>query len=85
MKIVDAFQLGHEGIPDWFWNRVNTNEIILRGEDWGPLKSCDITNSDGSITHFANRGDWIIQLPGNKIQAVSPAYFKLMERTGATQ
>lgn len=38
----DAFILGADPLPDWFMDLVTTNQVILRGEDWGPIQSCDI-------------------------------------------
>lgn len=38
----DAFILGQDGIPDWFMDLVSTNQIILRGQDWGPIESAYI-------------------------------------------
>lgn len=37
-----AFILGLDGMPDWFMDRVTTNQVILRGSDWGPIESADI-------------------------------------------
>lgn len=30
--IIDAFRIGIDYIPDWFMNKVSTNEIILHVE-----------------------------------------------------
>lgn len=33
--IIDAFRIGIDYIPDWFMNKVSTNEIILHGKSSG--------------------------------------------------
>ena len=52
--VVEAFQLGIDYMPDWFMDKVTTNDIILH-----PGPTADIATLEG-IMH-ANFGDVIIK------------------------
>lgn len=60
---IEAFKLGVDCIPDWFMNKVSTNEIILYGKSSGfehyNDTNCDIKTLEGTM--HANFGDYIIQ------------------------
>lgn len=60
---VEAFKLGIDSMPDWFIDKVNTNEIILYGKSSGfehyDDTSCDIKTLEGTM--HANYGDYIIK------------------------
>lgn len=58
--VVEAFELGKDYVPDWFFNKVWTNEIITYAEPgvWG-TSSCSIKTLEGVMT--AKKGDMIIK------------------------
>lgn len=60
---IEAFKLGIDYMPDWFIDKVNTNEIILYGKSSGfehyDDTSCDIKTLEGTM--HANYGDYIIK------------------------
>lgn len=55
---IEAFCLGVDFIPDWFMDRVSTNEIILRGER-NDLRHADINTLEGTMR--GDKGDYIIR------------------------
>lgn len=60
---IEAFKLGVDYIPDWFMDKVSSNEIILYGKSSGfehyDDTNCDIKTLEG-VMH-ANYGDYIIK------------------------
>ena len=60
---IEAFRIGIDYIPDWFMDKVSSNEIILHGKSSGfehyDDTNCDIKTLEG-IMH-ANYGDYIIK------------------------
>lgn len=60
---VEAFKLGIDYMPDWFIDKINTNEIILYGKSNGfehyDDTNCDIKTLEGTM--HANYGDYIIK------------------------
>lgn len=56
--VIDAFKLGVDNIPDWFMDRVTTNDIILRG-GYQDLQSAEIQTLEGVMV--ARRGDMVIR------------------------
>lgn len=64
--IVEAFRYGIDNIPDWFMDKVTTNDIIMRTipPDISRLKNygnmyCEINTLDGIMR--GNYGDYIIK------------------------
>lgn len=61
--VIEAFRLGIDSIPDWFMDKVASNDIILHGKSSG-FEHCDDTNADiktpEGVMH-ANFGDFIIK------------------------
>lgn len=51
--VIDAFNFRHDPCPDWFMDKVTSNEIITQ-----PF-SCTIKTLEGTMT--AQAGDWIIK------------------------
>ena len=43
--VIEAFRLGIDYIPDWFMDKVASNDIILHGKSSG-FEHCDDTNAD---------------------------------------
>lgn len=60
---IEAFKLGIDYIPDWFMDKISTNEIILHGNSSGfqhyDDTNCDIKTLEGTM--HANYGDYIIK------------------------
>ena len=60
---IEAFKLGIDYIPDWFMDKVSTNEIILHGNSTGfqhyDDTNCDIKTLEGTMQ--ADYGDYIIK------------------------
>ena len=75
---VEAFRIGIDYIPDWFMNKVSTNEIILYGKSSGfkhyDDTNCDIKTLEG-VMH-ANYGDYIIKGVNGEIYPCKPDIFK---------
>lgn len=59
--VVEAFRLGIDYIPDWFMDKVTTNEIILHGTS--------------GVMH-AEYGDYIIQGVKGEIYPCKPDIFE---------
>lgn len=60
--VIEAFQLGLGPIPDWFMDKVSTNDIILRAERLAhssPLVGADIKTLEGVMR--ADAGDFYIK------------------------
>ena len=76
--MIEAFRLGIDYIPDWFMDKVTTNEIILHGQSSGfdhyEDTNCDIKTSDGVYIH-ANYGDYIIKESTGEIYACREKIF----------
>ena len=60
---IDAFRFYVDNIPDWFMDKVNSNDIILRNCDYDKYSIeeayCEINTLEGVMT--ARGGDYIIQ------------------------
>lgn len=61
--IIEAFQLGIDNIPDWFMDKVTSNDVILHGTSSGfehhKDTNADIKTLEG-VMH-ADFGDFIIK------------------------
>lgn len=75
---IEAFRLGIDFIPDWFMDKVSSNEIILREKSTG-FQHYDDTNADiqtlEGVMH-ANYGDYIIKGIQGEIYPCKPEIFK---------
>ena len=81
---IEAFRLGIDFIPDWFMDKVSSNEIILHGKSTG-FQHHDDTNADiqtlEGVMH-ANYGDYIIKGIQGEIYPCKPDIFeKTYERS----
>lgn len=76
--VIEAFRLGVDYIPDWFMNKVTTNDVILHGTSSGfehhDDTSADIKTLEG-VMH-ANFGDYIIKGVKGEIYPCKPDIFK---------
>ena len=75
--LIEAFRLGIDHIPDWFMDKVTSNDIILHGTSSG-FEHHDDTNADiktlEGVMH-ANFGDFIIKGVNNEIYPCKPDIF----------
>jgi len=75
---IEAFKFGIDSIPDWFMDKVSTNEIILRPKDnsWrSQLSHCEIKTLEGAMT--GQYGDWIIRGVKGEIYPCKPDIFTM--------
>lgn len=76
--IIDSFRIGIDYIPDWFMEKVSSNDIILYGNSSGfdhyDDTNCDIKTLEG-IMH-ANYGDYIIKGVQGEIYPCKPDIFE---------
>ena len=75
--VIEAFRLGIDYIPDWFMDKVSSNDIILHGTSSG-FEHHDDTNADiktlEGVMH-ANFGDFIIKGVKGEIYPCKPDIF----------
>lgn len=76
--IIEAFRIGIDNIPDWFMNKVATNEIILHGFSSGfnhvNDTHCTIKTLEGDM--LGNYGDYIIKGVNGEIYPCKPDIFE---------
>ena len=70
---IEAFRLGIDYIPDWFMDRVTTNDIILRPDVHKGIGAAEINTLEG-VMH-ADYGDFIIQGVKGEIYPCKPDIF----------
>ena len=74
---VEAFRLGIDYIPDWFMDKVTTNDVVLHGKSSG-FEHYNDTNADiktlEGVMH-ANYGDFIIRGVNGEIYPCKPDIF----------
>ena len=59
--VIEAFKLGIDYIPDWFMDKITTNEIILHDSTDTNSGICNVDiNTLEGVMH-ANYGDYIIK------------------------
>lgn len=87
--VIEAFKFGHDNIPDWFMDKVSSNEIFLVGNghplERGSINYADIKTLEGVMTAFV--GDFVIKgLKGEiypcKADIFEMSYEKEEERNG---
>lgn len=76
--IIEAFRFGEDNIPDWFMDKVSSNEIIL-SKTWRDIPYCEIKTLEGIM--LANAGDWIIKGIKNEIYPCKDEIFKATYET----
>ncbi|MEK4360856.1 hypothetical protein NYE48_28005 [Paenibacillus sp. FSL M7-1455] len=80
--VIEAFRMGIDPRPDWFQDKVSTNEIttyLAPGEDddgpFGFSKTCcDIKTLEGVMR--ADYGDWVIQGVNGEVYPCKPDIFE---------
>ena len=70
--VLEAFKLGVDSIPDWFMDKVSTNEIILHGA-YRELDNADIHTLEGVMR--ADKGDYVIRGVKGEIYPCKPDIF----------
>lgn len=71
--VIEAFRLGIDYIPDWFMDKVSSNDIILHGTHSGLLTNADIKTLEG-VMH-ANFGDFVIKGVKGEVYPCKPDIF----------
>ena len=78
--VIEAFEFAKDNIPDWFMDKVTSNEIILHG-DYRHLMWADIRTLEGVMR--ADRGDFVIQGVNLEVYPCKPDIFeKTYEKAG---
>lgn len=76
--IIEAFKFYVDNIPDWFMDKVTTNDIILRKCDFKRYSIdeayCEIKTPEGTMT--GNGGDYIIKGINGEIYPCKPDIFE---------
>jgi hypothetical protein len=73
--VIEAFCLGVDNIPDWFMDKVSSNDCILRGDGWN-LTHAEIPTLEGVMV--ANKGDFVIKGVKGEIYPCKPDIFKML-------
>jgi hypothetical protein len=75
---IEAFRIGVDYIPDWFMDKVSTNEIILHGKSSGfehyDDTHCTIKTLEGNMR--GEYGDYIIKGVNGEIYPCKPDIFE---------
>lgn len=76
--VVEAFQFYVDALPDWFMDKVSTNEAILINCNYSRYSIdeayCEIKTLEGTM--IANGGDYIIKGVQGEIYPVKSDIFK---------
>ena len=70
---IEAFRLGIDYMPDWFMDRVTTNDVILRSDAVNGIAYASIKTLEGIMC--ADYGDFIIQGVEGEIYPCKPDIF----------
>lgn len=81
--IIEAFKFYIDDMPDWFMDKVSSNEIILHNCNYNKYSVkeafCEIETSEGIMR--GNGGDYIIKEPFDKERAIYPCKPDIFEKT----
>ena len=76
--VIEAFCFYIEAIPDWFMDKVSSNDIVLRNCDYKRYgideAYCEIKTLEGTMV--GNGGDYIIKGVQGEIYPCKPDIFK---------
>lgn len=76
--VIEAFQFYVDDMPDWFMDKVSTNEMILRKCDHKRYKIdeayCEIETLEGTM--IGKGGDYIIKGVQGEVYPCKPDIFK---------
>lgn len=70
--VIEAFRLGIDNIPNWFMDKVSTNEIILHG-GCHDLRSAEIRTLEGVMR--AEKGEYVIKGVKGELYPCKPDIF----------
>lgn len=76
--VIEAFKFYEDYMPDWFFEKVTANEVVLRNCDYKQYSIdevyCEIKTLEGVMR--ANGGDFIIKGINGEIYPCKPDIFK---------
>lgn len=72
--IIEAFQLGVDNIPDWFMQKVKSNDIVLICNQVGSVQCCHIKTLEGIM--IADLNDFIIKGVKGELYPCKPDIFE---------
>lgn len=76
--VVEAFKFYYDAIPDWFMDKVSSNDVILRNCNYNRYNAedafCEIKTLEGIM--IGNAGDYIIKGVQGEIYPCKPDIFK---------
>lgn len=76
--VIDAFRFYVDNMPDWFFNKVGTDDIVLMNCDYKKFSIkqayCRIHTLEGTMV--ANGGDYIVQGIDGEIYPVKKEIFE---------
>ena len=73
--VIEAFKFGVDPIPDWFMDKVTTNDIILHSDNpYRSLSHCEIATLEGIM--LCSHGDFIIRGIKGEIYPCKPEIFE---------
>lgn len=72
---IDGFRLGYDPMPDWFMDRVSSNQVILHGAYGLHIEGCSIKTLEGIMT--GNYGDYILKGVAGEIYPCKPDIWPL--------
>jgi len=84
---IEAFQMGIDHLPDWFMDKVTSNDIKIKAveedESWNPFDFkrtyCLIETLEGRMK--GNYGDYIIKEPFDKDRCIYPCKPDIFKKT----
>lgn len=72
--VIEAFQLGVDNIPDWFMQKIKSNDIVLVCNQTGSVQCCNIKTLEGLMT--ADLRDFIIKGVKGELYPCKPDIFE---------
>jgi len=76
--VIEAFQFYVDAMPDWFMDKVSTNEVILRKCDYNRYSKneahCEIKTLEGVM--IAKGGDYVIKGVQGELYPCKPDIFE---------
>lgn len=76
--VIEAFRFYVEGMPDWFMDKVTTNEVILRNCNYNRFDIeeayCEIKTLEGVM--IGRGGDYIIKGVNGELHPCKPDIFE---------
>ena len=80
---IEAFKFYLEPMPDWFMDKVSSNDVILHNCDYKRFTIeqayCEIKTSEGVM--ICNGGDYVIKEPFDKERVLYPCKPEIFKKT----